>query len=129
MPTSEAVTRGVRVRVESTFIPERSDPQAGDWFFSYQIEITNESLETVQLTDRHWVITDANGHVEEVRGSGVVGLQPVLGPGESHSYTSYCPLRTRFGTMHGSYRMSLESGETFDAEVAPFTLAEPFAIN
>jgi ApaG protein len=129
MPTSEAVTRGVRVDVESTYHEERSNPAAEEWFFSYRIRIANEGGETVRLLTRHWVITDSTGRVQEVRGPGVVGQQPRLAPGESFEYTSFCPLKTSFGTMQGSYQMITDSGETFDAEIAPFALGQPFSIN
>lgn len=129
MPSSEAITRGVRIRVESAFVSERSDPLSGEWFFSYRIQIINDGTETVQLMNRHWVITDAHGHVEEIRGPGVVGKQPILESGVAFEYTSFCPIRTSFGTMHGSYTMKLASGESFLAEIAPFSLAEPFGIN
>jgi len=127
--TSEAVTRGIRVRVESRYDPDRSRPDARHWFFLYTIEIANVGTETVQLLGRHWTITDANGGVEEVRGPGVVGKQPTLAPGETFEYTSACPLRTPFGTMHGTYEMVTRGGERFAATVAPFALSEPHAIN
>ncbi len=122
--TSEAVTRGVRVRVRARYSPQNSDPRAHQWVFLYTITISNEGSRTVQLTDRHWIITDANGEIEEVKGPGVVGKQPVLHPGESFEYTSGCPLTTPFGSMHGSYRMVCES-EAFEAEVAGFALRQP----
>jgi len=94
------------------------------------VRITNEGDEAVQLLTRHWVITDANGRVEEVRGPGVVGQQPVLKPGDSFQYTSACPLQTSFGTMHGSYQMVVnDTGERFDAEVGLFPLGEPEVIH
>ncbi len=129
MPGSVATTRGLEVRVESHYVPEKSDPDAGGWFFAYTVEMTNTSEEPMQLISRHWVITDADGKVEEVRGPGVVGAQPVLQPGESFRYTSACPLRTAFGTMHGTYQMVTEAGDAFDAEVAAFTLSTPYALN
>ncbi|HRI06885.1 MAG TPA: Co2+/Mg2+ efflux protein ApaG [Nannocystaceae bacterium] len=129
MSTSEATTRGVRVHVVSHYSEEHSRPREGHWFFTYTIEITNEGEDTVQLLSRHWVITDANGKVEEVRGPGVVGAQPVLPAGESFTYTSFCPLRTSFGTMHGTYQMIDERGGTFDATIAPFALSTPYAVN
>ena len=129
MFTSRANTRGVEITVQSRFVPERSEPDQEQWFFAYTVQIRNLGTETVQLVSRHWVITDANGEVEEVRGPGVVGEQPVLTPGESFEYTSACPLGTAFGTMHGSYRMVVRGGEEFDAEIAPFTLAEPHAVH
>ena len=127
--TSEAVTSGVRVAVRARFIPERSNPGEGEWFFAYTIRIANESDRTVQLLSRHWVITDAEGKVEEVRGPGVVGQQPILGPGQSFEYTSACPLPTSFGVMQGTYQMVTPGGDRFDIAVAPFSLHEPYAIN
>ena len=129
MFSSEAVTRGVRVQVLSEYSPERSAPASRQWFFLYTIEITNEGSETVQLVSRHWIITDAEGRVEEVRGPGVVGHQPVLAPGESFTYTSGCPLTTPFGKMEGTYQMVTSNGEPFDAKVAPFTLSEPYTVH
>lgn len=129
MATSEAVTHGIRVRVNSRYVPEHSDPDRGGWLFAYTVNIANEGQETVQLLSRRWVITDANGNVEEVEGPGVVGAQPVLEPGESFEYTSACPLRTAFGTMHGSYVMERQGGEQFDAEIAAFSLSTPYAVN
>jgi ApaG protein len=127
--TSEAITRGIRIRVRSFFVPERSDIEQGHWFFAYQVEIKNEGTETAQLVSRHWIITDTDGHVEHVKGPGVVGEQPVLQPGESFQYTSACPLRTPVGTMHGTYQMVTNEGEKFDAEIAPFALGQPDVIN
>ena len=127
--TSEAVTSGVRVAVRARFIPERSNPGEGEWFFAYTIRIANESERTVQLLSRHWVITDAEGKVEEVRGPGVVGQQPILGPGQSFEYTSACPLPTSFGVMQGTYQMVTPAGDHFDITIAPFSLHEPYAIN
>jgi ApaG protein len=126
---SNTVTRGVRVQVKSNYLPERSSPRDGHYFFTYRVRISNEGAETVQLVSREWIITDAEGEVERVRGPGVVGEQPVLGPGESFEYTSFCPLRTRIGSMHGSYRMVTASGESFDAAIGPFSLAVPTALN
>ncbi|GBD25646.1 Protein ApaG [bacterium HR30] len=122
---SEACTRGFRVRVRSQFLPEHSAPEQGRWFFAYHVTIINESDTTAQLVSRHWIVTDAQGEVQEVRGLGVVGEQPLLRPGEEFSYTSGCPLPTPVGSMHGSYRMIAENGETFDIRIAPFTLAVP----
>jgi ApaG protein len=129
MLISEAVTRGVLVKVESRYLPERSAPERGGWFFAYTVTITNRGDETVQLLSRHWIITDANGRTEHVRGPGVVGEQPVLSPGGSFEYTSGCPLRTPFGTMRGTYQMVTSDGDGFDAEVAPFSLATPNSLN
>jgi ApaG protein len=111
MSTSEAVTRGVRVRVVCEYAPERSSPADRRWFFLYTITITNE------------------GDVKEVRGPGVVGKQPVLPPGGSFTYTSGCALATPFGTMEGSYQMAAPGGEPFDVRIAPFTLSEPYTVH
>ena len=128
--TSEAVTNSVRVEVESQYAPEHSQPFQNQWFFYYTVRITNESNETVQLLSRHWIITDANGHMEEVSGPGVVGEQPVLAPGESFQYTSGCPLKTSTGVMHGTYQMVVtEGGDRFDIEIAPFALHEPYTVH
>lgn len=128
--TSEAVTNSVRVEVESQYAPEHSQPFRNQWFFYYTVRITNESNETVQLLSRHWIITDANGHMEEVSGPGVVGEQPVLAPGESFQYTSGCPLKTSTGVMHGTYQMVVtEGGDRFDIEIAPFALHEPYTVH
>ena len=129
MSTSEATTRGIRVRVRSAYVPERSRPDRSEWFFIYTVQISNESRVTAQLVSRHWIITDANGQVEEVKGPGVVGEQPVLAAGEAFEYTSACPLSTPFGTMHGTYQMVTAGGERFDAEIAAFTLSAPHAIH
>jgi ApaG protein len=127
--TSEATTKGIRIRVQSRYIPERSEPEQSQWFFAYHVQIINEGTEAAQLVSRHWIITDANGKIEEVKGPGVVGKQPVLQPGDAFEYTSFCPLPTSFGTMHGTYQMATPGGARFDAEIAPFSLAEPHAIN
>jgi ApaG protein len=119
----------VVVQVTSTYVPERSQPFENRWFFAYRIRITNQGDETVQLISRHWIITDANGRIEEVVGPGVVGEQPVLRPGEAFEYTSFCPLSTPFGTMRGTYQMTTEDGDEFDAEIAPFDLSEPLTEN
>ena len=129
MPTSESTTRNIRIRVESRYDPARSDVDNERWFFVYTIRIANEGSETVQLLTRHWIITDGDGEVEEVRGPGVVGEQPVLEPDQRFEYSSGCPLGTAFGTMHGTYQMVTLNGEHFDAEIAPFALSLPYAIN
>jgi ApaG protein len=126
---SDTTTRGVRVEVKSAFVPERSSPQENHYFFAYQVRISNVGEETVHLVSREWIITDADGNVEQVNGPGVVGEQPILEPGEHFEYTSFCPLTTSIGSMHGSYQMVAASGDRFDAEIAPFSLAVPTAIN
>lgn len=129
MPSSTATTRGVTVQVESAYSEAHSEPAEGAWFFLYTIRITNEGEEPVQLISRHWIITDGTGAEREVRGPGVVGKQPLLSPGESFEYTSGCPLETTVGSMRGSYQMVTAEGKQFEAEVAPFTLSLPFALN
>jgi len=129
MYDSEATTRGVKVAVKASYVAERSQPLEGRWFFAYRIRIHNRGQAPVQLLNRHWVITDAHGNVEEVRGPGVVGEQPHLAPGESFEYTSFCPLETPFGTMEGSYEMVTENGERFWAKIGQFTLSQPLAVN
>src|SRR5579863_5479143 len=126
MSTSEATTKNIKVQVKSQYDPSRSNPNQNEWFFLYTVRITNEGRDTVQLVSRHWVITDGMGKVEEVKGPGVVGNQPVLAPGQNFEYTSGCPLTTPFGTMHGTYQMIKKGGEQFDIEIAPFTLTEPY---
>jgi ApaG protein len=127
--TSEAVTKGVRVFVRAQYVPERSRPQLGEYLFIYTIRIENRGTQTVQLLSRHWIITDAEGRQEEVRGPGVVGEQPVLAPGQSFEYTSGCPLSTPFGSMRGTYQMVTERGDRVDAEIAPFRLAQPYSVH
>ena len=129
MSSSVARTHGVLVEVRARYLPERSSPAEGRWMFAYTIRITNEGDTRVQLMSRHWIITDANGRVEEVRGPGVVGEQPVLSPGTSFEYTSGCPLSTPFGSMRGTYHMVTAEGDGFEAEVAPFALTEPHALH
>ena len=126
---SDTTTRGIRVQVESFYDEDRSSPQESYYFFAYQVTITNLGGDTAQLLSREWTITDANGQEQKVQGPGVVGEQPVLSPGDSFEYTSFCPLPTPVGTMHGSYRMMTGAGESFDAEIAPFSLAVPNSVN
>lgn len=122
---SDATTRGVRVQVLCAFIPQQSEPEEAMYFFAYRVTITNQGPDTVTLRSRHWVITDGNGRVEEVRGPGVVGEQPHLAPGQAFTYTSGCPLATPVGSMYGTFQMVTDGGEGFDATIAPFTLAMP----
>jgi ApaG protein len=125
---SNAVTQGIRVQVKSRYLAEQSQP-GKKWVFVYTIRISNEGEVPAQLMSRHWVITDAHGREEQVRGDGVVGKQPVIKPGETHEYSSYCPLNTAHGAMRGSYRMVRPNGESFDAEIAPFSLVVPGSLN
>lgn len=124
MATSSAVTRGVQIDVESEYVADRSNPLNSRYFFAYHIRISNVGDETVQLLSRHWIITNAEGIKEEVRGLGVVGEQPKLYPGEHFDYTSFCPLSTPMGVMYGTYQMVTDTGEAFDATIAPFTLSQ-----
>jgi ApaG protein len=126
---SEAITRGIVVQVKSQFIPERSDPDEGMWFFAYRVSIINVGEDAATLINRHWIITDGNGEVDEVKGAGVIGEQPLLTPGKGFTYTSACPLRTPVGTMHGTYEMKGEHGEMFDVKIAPFALVTPGVLN
>ena len=120
-----AVTRQIEVTVEPNFMPDRPATEKGQYFWSYTIVITNKGTETVQLRTRHWVITDATGRKQEVRGEGVVGEQPVLAPGEHFEYTSGVPLPTASGFMSGRYQMVNESGERFEIDVPTFSLDSP----
>lgn len=117
-----APSEGIRIQVQPRYVPERSDPGQGYWFFAYRVLISNEGQEPAQLVTRHWVITDATGHVEHVRGPGVVGETPRLEPGQSFEYTSFCPLPTASGSMRGSYQMVRDDGRAFEAEIEVFTL-------
>lgn len=126
---SEAVTRAIRISVNSTYLQGRSAPMARTYVFAYEVTIRNEGTESVRLMTRHWVIRDAHGVEDEVEGVGVIGETPVIRPGSCHTYSSYCPLKTVFGTMRGSYGMVTRSGENFRATVAPFTLVIPTAVN
>jgi ApaG protein len=124
-PAYEAETDGVLVRVRPSYLAGQSDPAGGRWVWAYQVEIVNLSAATVQLMARCWVITDGLGRVEEVRGPGVVGEQPVLKPGESYSYASGCPLGTPTGSMVGHYRMTASDGRSFDVAIPAFSLDVP----
>jgi ApaG protein len=126
---SDTTTRGIRIQVNSTYLRDRSSPREGQYLFAYHVRISNIGAETAQLISREWIITNAEGEVERVKGPGVVGEQPVLPPGGAFEYSSFCPLKTSVGSMHGSYQMVTEGGEQFDAIIAPFTLAVPNALN
>lgn len=127
---SDTTTRDIRIQVTSEYLPERSAPAESSYFFAYHVRIENLGEETVQLLSRVWIITDSDGDTKRVEGPGVVGETPVLAPGGEFRYTSYCPLRTTVGTMEGTYRMAvLPLGEEFDAEISPFTLSIPHAVN
>ena len=115
----------VRVEVQPEYLPDQSAPEQELYTFAYTITITNTGDVPAQLISRHWLITDAGGTTEEVKGLGVVGQQPLLKPGESFQYTSGCRLRTASGTMRGSYFFVAEDGERFDVAIQPFDLVEP----
>jgi ApaG protein len=115
----------IRVTARSAFLPEQSDEQAERYVFAYTIRITNEGEASAQLMSRHWIITDAANQIQEVRGLGVIGEQPVLRPGESFEYSSGSSLPTPVGTMRGTYQMVAEDGTQFDAEIPSFTLSVP----
>ena len=127
--TSDTTTRGIRIQVESTYLADRSSPKDSQFLFAYHVRISNVGTETAQLMTREWIITSADGEMERVKGPGVVGEFPVLAPGAAFEYTSYCPLKTSVGSMHGSYQMVTSEGEKFDAQISPFTLAVPNALN
>lgn len=126
---SIALTDGIRVTVTSHYVAEQSLPRARRYVWAYTVEIANEGSQPAKLLTRHWVITDADGQVEEVRGPGVIGEQPRLAPGEAFQYTSRCVLQTPRGTMHGTYQMVRNDGSGFDAEIAPFALRMPSELN
>lgn len=122
-----AVTQDIQVTVFPEFLADRSEPQQSRFFWAYTIEITNQGRLRVQLISRYWQITDADGRVEEVRGLGVVGEQPVLKPGETFRYTSGCPLSTPSGIMTGTYSMMDDAEHTFEIEIPAFSLDSPHA--
>lgn len=117
-----AVTHQIEVTVEPNYVPERSSVEKRHYFWSYTVVITNSGAETVQLKTRHWIITDASGRMQEVRGEGVVGEQPVLEPGARFEYTSGVPLPTASGFMAGTYQMVNAKGEPFEIDVPAFSL-------
>lgn len=126
---SDTETEGVRVTVKASFWPERSSPDNNQWAFTYAVTVKNEGTRAATLRARHWVITDANGRVEEVRGEGVVGKQPRLEGGDVFEYTSWAMLRTPFGTMRGEYLMERIDGSRFEAKIGEFVLTQPNALN
>ena len=128
-PISEAVTEQIKVEVLSRYAPENSKPFEDEWIFQYTVRITNQGAGSVQLLSRHWIITDALDNVKEVKGPGVVGEQPVIDPGESYKYSSWCPLSTPTGSMRGTYQMIRADGTPFDIEIAPFGLKAKYVVN
>jgi len=125
----EPVLNKIRVDVETNYLPEQSDPAEPRYVFAYTITIRNEGRAPARLLTRHWIITDANGKVQEVRGEGVVGEQPWLRPGDDYQYTSGAVLETAVGTMRGSYQMLADDGRRFDAPIAQFTLSIPRTVH
>jgi ApaG protein len=125
---SSITTDGIQVTVKPAYWPERSSPEAGRFAFLYTVEIANVGTQEAQLRSRHWIITDANGQIEEVRGPGVVGKQPHLAPGERFEYTSWAMIRTPFGSMRGSYWMIRPDGTSFEAKIGEFSLTPPNAL-
>jgi ApaG protein len=121
----KAITRGIAVSVEPTYLEAGSSPSNSQYLWAYRVLIENQGRETVQLLSRHWMITNARGELTEVKGPGVIGRQPLLKPGESHAYTSGTPLDTPSGMMGGSYQMESDNGERFDIEIPTFSLDSP----
>jgi len=115
----------VRVEVMTEYLPEQSIPEDNRYVFAYHASIHNDGSQTAQLISRHWIMTDGNDKTQEVKGMGIVGIQPYLQPGESYQYTSGTVIETVVGTMQGSYQMQAEDGTLFDAIILPFTLAMP----
>lgn len=126
---SSALTRGILVTVRSEYMADRSSTSGKQYAFAYTVNIANQGTETAQLRSRHWIISDAFGEVQEVRGEGVVGAQPVLRPGEEFEYTSWCVIATPSGSMRGTYQMVTSEGDRFEAEIAPFSLSPPQLLN
>ena len=126
---SDTTTRGIRIQVRSAYLPAESAPAEQQYFFTYHVKISNAGSDTAQLVAREWIITDAEGQVERVKGPGVIGEQPVLTPGTTFEYSSFCPLNTSVGAMQGTYQMRAPDGEHFDAVISPFTLAVPNALH
>ena len=126
---SSALTRGILVTVRTEYMADRSSAASKQYAFAYTVNIANQGTETAQLKSRHWIISDAFGAVQEVRGEGVVGAQPVLRPGEEFEYTSWCVIATPSGSMRGTYQMVTSDGDRFDAQIAPFSLSPPQLLN
>ena len=115
----------VIVQVDTTYVEEQSEPDRERYVFAYHVTIENQGTTNAQLLSRHWIITDATGHIQEVKGEGVIGEQPTLTPGESFKYTSAAMIATPVGTMHGSYQMMADDGTQFDAPIEAFRLSVP----
>ena len=125
----EEITKKIRITVNPEFLEEHSDPDEKRFIWAYHVKIENQGIDTVQLLSRSWKITDALGRVQEVRGSGVVGEQPILKPNDFYKYTSFCPLKTEFGSMSGFYIFAKKNGDRFKSEIPEFGLITPHNIN
>lgn len=128
MISSDSI-HNININVETAYLPEQSDPEKKRYVFSYHITITNLEPQAVQLLRRRWLIVDGDEQVQEVEGEGVIGEQPIIAPQESYSYTSGTVLTTRVGSMQGHYQMKTNDGQTFNADIEPFTLALPNALH
>ena len=129
LTVSDTMTDFIRVHIESIYMPERSSPADDRFFFAYNVRISNEGPQSAQLLSRHWIITDALGRREEVKGPGVIGEQPYLRPGESFEYNSFCPLPTSSGTMRGVFNMIRDDGARFEAVIGEFKLIVDYILN
>jgi ApaG protein len=129
MSVQKAYNKHFSITVNISLVEEESQPDSGQFLFSYRVRITNQSMIPAQLMSRHWVITDGMGRTEEVRGAGVIGLQPKIQPGQTFEYESCCPLTTSSGSMRGSYQMSGEDGQLFEIEIPEFYLVAPTALH
>lgn len=127
-PMSDAMTHDIRVEVMSRHVPEKSAANDGQWVFEYTARITNHAKQAMKLVSRHWFIADAFERVREIKGTGVVGQQPTLQPGEQFQYSSWCPLPTPTGRMHGTYLMTGEDSQVFVIEIAPFALRAKYRV-
>lgn len=127
--SDQAPLHRIDIRIETSYLPEQSDPEHERHLFAYTITLRNTGSVPARLLSRHWIITDGNARVQEVRGSGVVGEQPYLAPGESFEYTSSCMLATPVGVMQGSYHMQADNGDEYDAPIPPFRLCVPGVLN
>jgi ApaG protein len=125
--SSDTLTQGIRVTAEARFLPDQSDTEHHQFVYAYKIKIKNEGTERAKLKTRHWIILDADNNRQDVRGAGVVGKHPDLAPGEQFEYESGCPLRTRWGTMEGSYTFERAGGATFTVDIGRFFLVPPSA--
>ena len=119
----------IKIKAISCFVKDRSSPENSIFLFSYNVEIKNNSEYEVQLLSRYWNIQDGDGNIEEIRGPGVIGLQPVIKSGGSFEYSSFCPLKTPFGMMSGAYQMKINSEETFEASIPAFSLSATEYVN